>query len=223
MTGNTKLIFAIADALIAEYGQDATEWLETGARADIECTVDAWCHAIDASRWIGRPEDDLVLRALRHAEHTVDILGGPGVEGLIRELVDEDWCGRRTDPTTRIGEVFAHELLRGDTGTPLDSIEYAWREHGSEIRGEDDEQPWNTAEPLSGRETRVEVCLAEARYVERRIPFLDLPARVRQAKAAANEGDHSGWMFVDESPVLRYVRAIREDGRYWRSADAGRW
>ena len=33
--------------------------------------------------------------------------------------------------------------------------------------GEDDEQPWNAAQPLSGAEARVKACLAEARYVER--------------------------------------------------------
>ena len=80
------------------------------------------------------------------------------------------------------------------------------------MRGEEDEQPWNAAPPLSGTEARVEVCLAEARYVERRIPFLDLPGRVRQAKTMADAGDELGWTPVDDGPVFRYVRWIREDG-----------
>ena len=113
---------------------------------------------------------------------------------------------------TRIGEVFAHELLRGDTGGPFESIEYAFREHGREVRGEDGEQPWNSAKPLSGTETRVEVCLAEARYVERRVPFVDLPGKVRQAKAAVDAGDESEWTLVVEGPVFRYVRTLREEG-----------
>ena len=75
--------------------------------------------------------------------------------------------------------------MLGDTGEPFESIEYAFREHGEAVRGEDDEQPWNAAAPLSGSEAWVEVCLAEARYVERRIPFLDLPGRMRQAMADA--------------------------------------
>ena len=126
--------------------------------------------------------------------------------------VDGDWHGRRPAAKARIGEVFAHELLRGDTGEPFESIEYAFREHGSAVRGEDDEQPWNAAAPLSGTEARVEVCLAEGRYVERRVPFVDLPGRVRQAKAMADAGDERGWTPVDDAPVFRYVRWIREDG-----------
>ena len=122
MTANTKLIHSIADALISEYDEEATE----------------------------RLEDVLVLRALRHEEHWVTVLGGPDTEALIRELVDEDWRARGVETATRIGEVFAHELLRGDTGEPFESIEYDWREYGSAVRGEDDEQPWNAATPLSG-------------------------------------------------------------------------
>ena len=112
----------------------------------------------------------------------------------------------------RIGEVFAHALLRGDTGEPFESIEYAFREHGEAVRGEEDDQPWDAATPLSGTESRVEVCLVEARYVERRVPFVDLPGRVRQAKAMADAGDERGWTPVDDGPVFRYVRWIREDG-----------
>ena len=140
------------------------------------------------------------------------VLGGPDTEALIRELVDEDWRARGVETATRIGEVFAHELLRGDTGEPFESIEYDWREHGSAVRGEDDEQPWNAATPLSGTETRLAVCLAEARYVERRVPFVDLPGKVRHAKAAVDAGDESGWTPVADGPVFRYVRALREDG-----------
>ena len=134
------------------------------------------------------------------------------VTNLIRGLADEDWCARGVETTTRIGEVFAHELLRGDTGEPFESIEYDWREHGNAIRGEDDEQPWNAAAPLSGAETRIAVCLAEARYVERRVPFVDLPEKVRQAKAAVDAGDESGWTPIADGPVFRYVGALREDG-----------
>ena len=94
---------------------------------------------------------------------------------VIRELVDEDSRARGFKTSTRIGEVFAHELIRGDTGEPSESIEHAFREHGDQVRGEDDERPWNAAQPLSGAEARVEACLAEARYVERRVPFVDLP------------------------------------------------
>ena len=69
--------------------------------------------------------------------------------------------------------------------------------------------------PEGGRRragTRVEACFAEARYVERRVPFLDLPRRVRHAKARTQAGDERGWTPVDEGPVLRYVRWVREDG-----------
>ena len=212
MTANTKLIHAIADALIDEYGEEATGWLEDGGRANVARILGEWRTAIEEGRWIERVEDVLVLRALRHESHWVEVLGGPDAEALIRELVDEDWRARAVETATRIGEVFAHELLRGDTGEPFESIEYDWREHGCAIRGEDDEQPWNAAAPLTGAETRVEVCLAEARYVERRVPFVDLPGKVRQAKAAVDAGDESGWTPVADGPVLRYVRALREDG-----------
>ena len=151
-------------------------------------------------------------RALRHVEHTVEFAGDARIEARIRSLVDEDRHGRRPGAKARIGEVFAHELLCGDTGEPFESIEYAFREHGREVRGEDDEQPWNAAPALSGASGRVEVCLAEARYVERRIPFLDLPGRVRQAKAMTDAGDERGWTPVDDGPVFRYLRWIREEG-----------
>ena len=212
MTVNTNLIQVIADALIGEYGEDATEWLEDGGRANVERVLAEWRAAIEEGCWIERIEDVLVLRALRHESHWVEVLGGPDTDVLIRELVDEDWRARGVETATRIGEVFAHALLRGDTGEPFESIEYDWREHGEAIRGEDDEQPWNAAAPLSGAETRVEVCLAEARYIERRVPFVDLPGSVRRAKAAVDAGDESGWTPVADGPVFRYVRALREDG-----------
>ena len=41
------------------------------------------------------------------------------------------------------------------------------------------------------------MCLAEARYVERRVPFLDLPGRVRRVKAMVDAGDERGWTPVD--------------------------
>ena len=212
MNANTHLIHAIADALIEAHGEDATEWLECGGRAAVERGVAGWRAAIAEGAWIDRPEDLLVLRALRHVEHTVELAGGARIEARIRALVNEDRRGRRPGAKARLGEVFAHALLLGDTGEPFESIEYAWREHGEAVRGDDDEQPWNAAPPLSGAGTRVEACLAEARYVERRVPFLDLPGRVRQAKAMAEAGDERGWTPVDDSPVFRYVRWVREDG-----------
>ena len=212
MNANTHLIHAIADALIEAHGEDAIDWLEGGGRAEVERGVAGWRAAIAEGAWIDRPADLLVLRALRHVEHVVELAGGARIEARIRALVDEDRHGRRPGAKARIGEVFAHELLRGETGEPFESIDYAWREHGEAVRGDDDEQPWDAAKPLSGSGTRVEACIAEARYVERRLPFLDLPERVRQAKAMADAGDERGWTPVDEGPVLRYVRWIREDG-----------
>ena len=212
MNANTQLIHAIADALIEAHGEDAIDWLEGEGRAEVERGVAGWRTAIAEGAWIDRPADILVLRALRHVEHVVELEGGARIGARIRALVDDDWHGRRPGAKARIGEVFAHELLRGETGEPFESIEYAWREHGEAVRGEDDEQPWNAAPPLSGAGTRVEACFAEARYVERRVPLLDLPGRVRQAKAMADAGDERGWTPVDEGPVFRYVRWIREDG-----------
>ena len=66
MTANTKLIHAIADALIGEYDEEAIEWLEDGGRANIERIVAEWRTAIEEGRWVERLEDVLVLRALRH-------------------------------------------------------------------------------------------------------------------------------------------------------------
>ena len=56
------------------------------------------------------------------------------------------------------------------------------------------------------------MCLAAARYVERRVPFVDLPEKVRQAKAAVDAGDENGWTPVADGPVFRHVRSLREDG-----------
>ena len=44
------------------------------------------------------------------------------------------------------------------------------------------------------------------------MPFVDLPGKVRQAKAAVDAGDESGWTPVVDGPVFRYVRTLREDG-----------
>ena len=160
MTMNTHLIHAIADALIEAHGQDATEWLECGGRAVVERGVAGWRAAIAEGAWLHEPEDILVLRALRHVEHVVALAGGAHVEARIRALVDEDRHGPRRGAKARVGEVFAHALLRGDTGEPFESIEYAFREHGEAVRGDDDEQPWNAAPPLAGTGACVEACLA---------------------------------------------------------------
>ena len=163
MNANTHLVQAIADALIEAHGEDATEWLECGGRAEVERGVAGWRAAIAEGAWIDRPEDILVLRALRHVEHVVELAGGARIETHLRALVDEDWHGRRPGAKGRIGEVFAHALLLGDTGEPFESIPHAFREHGEAVRGEDDEQPWDAAAALSGAGARVEACLAEAR------------------------------------------------------------
>ena len=44
------------------------------------------------------------------------------------------------------------------------------------------------------------------------MPFVDLRKKVRQAKAAVDAGDESGWTPVADGPMFRYVRALREDG-----------
>ena len=86
MTANTKLIQVIADALIGEYEEEATEWLEDGGRANIERIVAEWRAAIEQGRWVERLEDVLVLRALRHEGHWVTVLGGPDTEALRHDL-----------------------------------------------------------------------------------------------------------------------------------------
>ena len=80
MTTNTNLIHAIADALIKAHGQDRTEWFECGGRAKVERGVAGWRAAIEDGAWIDRPEDILVLRALRHVEHTVELAGDARIE-----------------------------------------------------------------------------------------------------------------------------------------------
>ena len=185
MNANTHLVHTIADALIEAHGEDAIDWLEGEGRAAVERGVAGWRAVIAEGAWINRPADLLVLRALRRVEHTVELEGDARIEARIRALADEDRLGRRPGARSRIGEVFAHELLRGDAGEPFESIEYAWREHGEAVRGDDD---------------------------ERRVPFLDLPGRVREAKARTQAGDERGWTPVDDGPVFRYVRWIREDG-----------
>ena len=54
-------------------------------------------------RWTGRPEVTLVLRALRHVEHTVELAGDARIKPRIRALVDEDWYGQRRGAKARIG------------------------------------------------------------------------------------------------------------------------
>ena len=50
MTANTKLIGAIASALFAEHGEEATEWLEGGGRANVARIVAEWCAAVRGRR-----------------------------------------------------------------------------------------------------------------------------------------------------------------------------
>ena len=106
MTTNTNLIHAIADVLIETHGQDGTEWIECGGRAKVERGVAGWRAAIGDRAWTDRPEDILVLRALRHVEHTVELAGDARIEPRIRALVDEDRHGRQRGAMVRIGEVF---------------------------------------------------------------------------------------------------------------------
>ena len=75
--------------------------------------------------------------------------------------------------------------------------------HGENLRGEDDKQPRVALPPLSGAKTRVEAYLADVRYVERRSAFLDLPGRVREARAMADSGDERGWIPLDDGPVFQ--------------------
>ena len=73
MTANTKLIQVIADALIGEYDEEATEWLEDGGRANIERIVAEWRAAIEEGRCVERLEDLLVLRALRQVKRNTNL------------------------------------------------------------------------------------------------------------------------------------------------------
>ena len=112
MTTNSYLIHAIADILIEAHGQDGTEWLQCGGRAKVERGVAGRRAAIGDGAWTDRPEDILVLRALRHVEHTVELAGDARIEPRIRALVDEDWHGRRRGAKARIGEVFVSDVQR---------------------------------------------------------------------------------------------------------------
>lgn len=56
----------------------------------------------------------------------------------------------------------------------------------------------------------VEGALLRGEHPECRVAFLDLPRRVRAAMADAC--DECGWTPLDDGPVFRYVRWIREDG-----------
>ena len=122
MSTDADLFQAIVDAPIEAHGQSVTEWLECGGRAAIECGVAGWRSETAEDAWLDRREDVLVLRALQHIEHVVELAGGARIKARIRAFVDEDWNGRRQGAMARIGEVFAHELLLGDTGEPFDSI-----------------------------------------------------------------------------------------------------
>ena len=112
MATSTNLIHASADALIETHGQDGTEWLECGGRAKVEGGVAGWRAAIEGGAWTDRPEDILVLQALRHVEHTVELAGDARIEPRTRALVDEDRHGRRRGAKVRIGEVFVSDGQR---------------------------------------------------------------------------------------------------------------
>ena len=47
MTANTKLIGATVSALVAEHGEEATEWLDGGGRANVTRAIAEWRAAIE--------------------------------------------------------------------------------------------------------------------------------------------------------------------------------
>ena len=112
MTTSTNPIDAIADALIGTRGQDRTEWLECGGRAEVDRGVAGWWAAIEDGAWTDRPEDTLVLRALRHVKLTAELVGDARIEPRIRAFVDEDRQGRWHGAKERIGEVFVSDVQR---------------------------------------------------------------------------------------------------------------
>ena len=103
MTTNTNLVHAIADALVethGHHGQDATEWFECGGRAKVGRGVAGWRAAIGDGAWTDRSEDILVLRALRHVEHTVELaddarIEPPSARSSTRTGPDGGAAGRR--------------------------------------------------------------------------------------------------------------------------------
>ena len=80
MAANTEFIGVIADALVSDQGEEATEWLEGGGRTRVPRIVAEWRATIEEGRWIERLEVLLVLRALRHETHWVEVLDGPDAE-----------------------------------------------------------------------------------------------------------------------------------------------
>ena len=135
----------------------------------------------------------LALQTLRHDEHS----GRSSSDRTPRRSSVSSWRRTGAPRASKRGRESAKSLrtscLRGDTSEPFESIECAFREHGCKVWGEDDEQPWDADGPLHGAEIRVEVFPAEARCVERRVPFVNLPGSVRLAKAG-NEGAARGWL-----------------------------
>ena len=125
MTTITNVIHAVADALIKTHGQDGMEWVECGERAKIERRVAGWRAVIGDSAWTDPPEDILVLRALRHVEHTVKFAGDARIEPHIRALVDEDRHGQRRGAEARIGEVVVSDVQRCTPAT-LRSFAMCW-------------------------------------------------------------------------------------------------
>ena len=204
MTANTKTHFKSSPtALIGEYDEEATEWLEDGGRANIERIVAEWRAAIEEGHWVERLEDVLVLRALRHEEHWVTVLGGPNTEVLIRELVDEDWRARGVETATRIGEVFAHELLRGDTGEPF-------RVHRVRLARARERGPRRGRRAAVERGNSALGNRDPSRGVPRRGALRRAPPPVRRPpgkKSATRKprwtrGDESGWTPVADGPVF---------------------
>ena len=116
MNANTHLIHAIADALIEAHGEDAIDWLEGGGRAEVERGVVGWRAAIAEGAWIDRPADLLVLRALRHVEHVVELAGGARIEARIRALVDEDRHGHRPRTGMRLSGIWSAKYPRDRGG-----------------------------------------------------------------------------------------------------------
>lgn len=85
----------------------------------------ARCRRPAGGTWTDRPEDILVLWALRHVEHTVEFAGNARIEPRIHALVNEDRHGRRHGAKAPIGEVCVSNVQRC-TPVTLRSLAMCW-------------------------------------------------------------------------------------------------
>ncbi len=148
----------------------------------------------------------LVLRALKIWGNVYQLDGGMTELDC---LLDDEFFGPVADETDwRVGEVFVERIEPAESGTDI-SVPIGYEENGIWIRGEYDYAHPQVAGALgTGRFPTMFAYIAEATWVERRMPLIDAAQQVdaiRITECFPLRGKQTGWHIVDPDQYFRHI------------------